>query len=66
MKKRQTFLLSIKRISAETASGYAHNHHGTDIVLLIADKCSEAGADEGEIVLGSNGCGADVVAIVEI
>lgn len=50
----------------ETASGYAHNHHGTDIVLLIADKCSEAGADEGEIVLGNNGCGADVVAIVEI
>ena len=35
------------------------------VVLLIADKVSEWGADENEIILG-NGYGADVVAKVEI
>lgn len=50
----------------ETASGYAHNHHDTDIVLLIADGACESGADDGEWVLGSNGYGADVIAIVKL
>lgn len=40
--------------------------HGTSTILLIADNNQEYGEDEDEVVLGSNGCGADVVAIVEI
>ena len=34
-------------------------------ILLIADKYCEYGNDENEVILG-NGCGADIVAIVEI
>ena len=56
---------NVKRAYDE-AAGYATNHHETGIVLLIADKSMEYGADDGEYVLGSNGCGADVVAIVEL
>ena len=41
---------------------YAEN--GT--VLLIADKSQEYGNDENEVILGSNGCGADIVAIVRL
>lgn len=40
--------------------------HGTNTVLLIADSNCEYGEDEDEVILGSNGYGADVVAIVEI
>ena len=35
-------------------------------VLLIADREQEYGEDDGEVILGSSGCGADVVAIVEL
>ncbi len=37
-----------------------------DTVLLIADKNQEYGNDENEVILGSNGCGADIIAIVRI
>ena len=40
--------------------------HGTSTILLIADNNQEYGEDENEVILGSNGHGADVVAIVEI
>ncbi len=40
--------------------------HGTETILLIADNNQEYGEDENEVILGSNGYGADVVAIVEI
>lgn len=46
------------------ALGYATNHHGTQTVYLLADKNGDYGDDEHEVVLGSNGCGADVLAIV--
>ncbi|MBQ8296855.1 MAG: hypothetical protein IJX77_03630 [Ruminococcus sp.] len=38
----------------------------TQTVLLIADKNQEYGADENEVILGSNGYGADVIAIVKL
>lgn len=40
--------------------------NGTETVLLIADNTYEYGNDDGEIILGSNGFGADVIAIVKI
>lgn len=40
--------------------------HETETILLIADSNCEYGDDEDEVILGSNGCGADVIAIVEI
>ncbi len=40
--------------------------HGTSTILLIGDNNQEYGEDENEVILGSNGYGADVVAIVEI
>lgn len=43
---------------------HAYSTAGT--VLLIADREQEYGEDDGEVILGSNGCGADVVAIVEL
>lgn len=46
------------------ASWYATNHHGTGTVFLIADKYSEYGSDEDEVVLGHNGYGADIIATV--
>lgn len=42
------------------------SQHGTSTILLIADNNQEYGEDENEVILGSNGYGADVVAIVEI
>lgn len=38
----------------------------TNVVYLINDSNSEAGDDEDEIVLGHNGYGADVLAVVNI
>lgn len=43
---------------------HAYSTAGT--VLLIADRDQDYGEDDGEVILGSNGCGADVVAIVEL
>lgn len=50
----------------EKALGYAKNHHQTDLVYLIRDDFSKWGDDEHEIILGSDGYGADIVAIVEL
>lgn len=50
----------------DVALGYAHNHHFTDLVYLVKDDHSEYGEDEHEVVLGHNGYGADIVAIVEL
>ena len=35
-------------------------------VLLIGDSQEAYGNDDGEVILGSNGCGADVIAIVNL
>lgn len=43
-----------------------HAAHGTGTVLLIAEGDCEYGEDENEVILGHNGYGADVVAIVEL
>lgn len=48
------------------ALGYAQNHHGTDRVYLVRDDCIECGEDESEVILGSFGYGADIVAIVKL
>lgn len=40
--------------------------NGTNVVLLIADNGQEYGNDDGEVILGSNGFGADVIAIINI
>jgi hypothetical protein len=37
-----------------------------DTILLIADDDCEYGNDDNEVILGSNGCGADVVAVVRM
>lgn len=50
----------------DVAFGYAHNHHFTDLVYLVKDDHSEFGEDEHEVVLGHNGYGADIVAVVEL
>lgn len=50
----------------DAALGYAHNHHFTDVVYLVKDKNFEYGEDESEVVLGHNGYGADIVAIVKL
>lgn len=51
----------------EMAKGYSKNHHCTEgAVYLIADKNCESGEDENEVILGSNGYGADVIAIVAL
>lgn len=50
----------------EQAKNYSEYHHGTNVVYLLNDKNSEYGEDENEVILGSNGCGADVIAIVDI
>ncbi len=39
--------------------------NGTNTVLLIADNTYEYGNDDGEVILGTNGFGADVIAIVK-
>lgn len=40
--------------------------NGTNTVLLISDTHQEYGNDENEVILGHNGYGADVIAIVEL
>ena len=40
--------------------------NGVDTILLIRDKHFEWGEDENEVVLGHNGYGADVVAVVKL
>ena len=40
--------------------------NGTNTVLLISDTQQEYGNDENEVILGHNGYGADVIAIVEL
>lgn len=51
----------------KAAMFYAKEYNGTNTVLLIGDKyCPRSGEDDNEIILGSNGYGADVVAIVNI
>lgn len=51
----------------EMAKGYAKNHHGTNVVLLISDSTEDyEGADEDEVILGHGGYGADVIAVVNI
>lgn len=50
----------------EMAKGYATNHHGTGVVYLVAGRRSEYGEDECEIIINTNGYGADVLAIVEL
>ena len=51
----------------EMAKGYAKNHHGTNVVLLISDTTEDyEGADENEVILGHGGYGADVIAVVNI
>lgn len=42
------------------------NHYSGSVMLLIADNRCEYGNDDNEVILGSNGCGADVLGIVEI
>lgn len=42
------------------------NYNHTDTVLLLNDKNEEYGNDPDEVILGSNGYGADVVAIVKL
>ena len=50
----------------QMAYGYAKNHHMTDTVYLISDSSYDWGIDENEIVLGHNGYGADVIAVIEL
>ncbi len=51
----------------KAAMFYAKEYNSTNTVLLIGDKCCpRSGEDSNEVVLGSNGCGADVVASVNI
>lgn len=40
--------------------------HEGGAVLLISDSSCEYGEDENEVILGHNGFGADVIAIVDI
>lgn len=51
-------------IDRYTTARDSYSESGT--VLLIADKEQEYGNDENEVILGSNGYGADVVAIVRL
>lgn len=37
----------------------------TSVILLVADSRSEYGNDDGEIILGHDGFGADIVAVIE-
>ena len=38
----------------------------TKVVLLVGDAVEEYGEDENEVILGSDGWGADIIAIVEL
>lgn len=40
--------------------------HETGVILLIADKNMEYGEDDGEVILGNDGYGADVIGIIEL
>lgn len=48
------------------ALGYATIHHTTKTVYLLNDTHQEYGVDENEVVLGHDGYGADIVAIVKL
>ena len=50
----------------KTALSYATKHHGNSKVYLLNDKHAEYGDDEEEVVLGHDGYGADIVAVVEL
>lgn len=51
----------------EYAKGYADNHHGTGVVLLISGDYSDYGDDEDEVILRSEfEEGAQVIAFVEL
>lgn len=50
----------------QTAYNYAKYHHCTEVVYLVSDSSYDWGDDDNEIVLGHNGYGADVVAVVEL
>ena len=39
---------------------------GADTVLLLGSSQMDYGEDDNEVILGDNGYGADVIAIVEI
>ena len=41
-------------------------YQNTGTILLISDKRQEYGNDDGEVILGHDGYGADVLAIVEL
>lgn len=58
--KEKELLRRYHRIEMYTAQ------HDTDTILLIADNNQEYGEDENEVILGSGGYGADVLAIVDI
>lgn len=38
----------------------------TDVVYLVSDENCELGSDDGEVVLGHNGYGADIIALVNL
>ncbi len=45
---------------------YQHLTEYGRVIALIADDRSEWGNDENEIILGSSGCGADIIGIVNL
>lgn len=56
-------------MSAETIENRYNqclNDYCGETIILIADSRSEWGNDENEIILGSNGCGADVIGYVRL
>lgn len=53
----------------KVAEVYTHvkkTYQNTGIILLISDNHQEYGNDDGEVILGHDGYGADVIAIVEL
>jgi len=42
------------------------NNYIGNVIVLIADNSSEYGEDENEVILGSNGYGANVIGYVEL
>lgn len=46
----------------QTVKGYGKNN----LILLVADNHCEYGNDENEVILGHDGYGADIVAIVKL
>ena len=51
----------IQKKYKQTLNGYTGN-----TILLIGDKHGTYGEDDGEIILGSNGYGADVIALIKL